>query len=61
MVSSMYVSFIMHCRQYMLKNSPCHYGTLLAAGFMVIDLFEVVWGINNAEVLFTETMVLIAG
>jgi len=62
MVFSIYGAFILHCRQYLLKNKAlATTGILLSIGFMDFGLVEVIWDINNAGVFFTVMMVLIAG
>ena len=62
MVFSIYGAFIMHCRQYLLKNKAlATAGILLAVGFIDFGLTEMIWDINNAGVFFTVLMVLIAG
>ena len=61
-VFSIYGAFILHCRQYLLKNKAlATTGIILSAGFIDFGLVEVIWDINNAGVFFTVMMVLIAG
>ena len=61
-VFSIYGAFMLHCRQYLLKNKAlATAGILLSVGFIDFGLVEVIWDINNAGVFFTVMMVLIAG
>lgn len=62
MVYGIYVSFILHCKRYLVMNkSLATAGILMAVGFMDFGLVEVIWDINIAGVYFTVMMVLIAG
>ena len=61
-VYSIYVTFIFHCRSHLINNKAlATSGILLAVGFMIFGLTEVIWDINNAGVFFTVMMALIAG
>lgn len=62
MVYGIYISFILHCKRYLVMNkSLATAGILMAVGYMDFGLVEVIWDINIAGVYFTVMMVLIAG
>ena len=62
MVFSIYGSFILFCRSFLIENKAlATAGILLAAGFIDFGIAEVIWDINNAGVFFTVMMALIAG
>lgn len=62
MVYGIYISFILHCKRYLVtQKALATTGILLAIGFMDFGLVEVIWDINVAGVFFTTMMMLIAG
>lgn len=62
MVYGIYISFILHCKRYLVSQKAlATAGILMAIGFMDFGLVEVIWDVNVAGVFFTTMMVTVAG